>query len=76
MANEFRVSCPVTDTDIADAMLNDAELFACVFHEISEQIGKRPIAEMLDEAVDQMSKEARAFVRELAGEIDRVDAKP
>jgi hypothetical protein len=76
MANQFSICSSVTDVDIADAMLNDAELFACVFHEMSEQIGQRLIGDILDEAVDQMSSQARAFVRKLAAEIDKTGAEP
>jgi hypothetical protein len=74
MANQFYTNATVTDTDIADAMLNDTELFACVFHEFSEQIGSGPFAKIID--VEEMSPAARTFVRTLAAEIDRVEAKP
>lgn len=75
MANQFYADCTVTDADIADAMFNDAELFSCIFHELSEKAERR-LSEVLEEAADQMSAQARAIVRELAAKIDLVEAQP
>lgn len=75
MANQFDHYATVTDGEIAAAMFFDAELFACVFHELSKKEERR-LSEVLEEAADQMSREARAIVRELAAKIDLVEAQP
>lgn len=75
MANQFDHYASVTDSEIAAAIFYDAELFACVFHELSE-MEERRLSETLEETADQMSRQARAIVRELAAKIDLVEAQP
>lgn len=75
MANEFQAECSVSDTDIANAMIQDAELFACVFHELSE-INPRRRSTVLQDVAAYLSPDACAYVRELVRQIDLVEAKP